>query len=179
MGLSTRIHKLEVVAAPIKAEQERRREARGFRENMLTLLKDHIEHVLSLSRYVHSDDLDEAEATKDIVELSMLYNATAFERFGADENDKFKATPEQLRDINREVARRINLRVFNHSETVEQYNKTEEQWKQARVDMEAGVDSAESEAAEYLRQLSKHYPRRQDAKRFYKIWEDYEHSKQT
>jgi outer membrane protein TolC len=159
------------VAAPIKAEQVRRREALEFRESMLALLKDHIEHVLSLSRYVHGDDLDEAEATKDIVELSMLYNATAFERFGIDENDKFKATPEQLRGINREVARRINLRFFNHGETVEQYDKTEEQWNQARANMEAGVDSAESEAAEYLRQLMKRYPRRRDAKRFYDMWE--------
>jgi hypothetical protein len=43
MGLSTRIHKLEVVAAPIKAEQDRRREAAEFRALIFKERKDFIE----------------------------------------------------------------------------------------------------------------------------------------
>jgi hypothetical protein len=69
MGLSTRIQKLEVVAAPIKAEQERRREAAKFRELILRERKDHIEAMLAGYRYVLGDDLDKEEQTKDIVEL--------------------------------------------------------------------------------------------------------------
>jgi hypothetical protein len=171
MGLSTRIQKLEVVAAPIKADQQRRREAREFRETILTLFKDHIEDLLSLSRYVHGDLPEEEEMIKDIVELSLLYSNAAMERFGVDENRYYKATPEQLSEVNREMAMRINLRIFGHHQTAEQFNEAEAQWRQARADREAGLPPAESEAAEYLRQLSKRYPRRRDAKRFYNMWD--------
>jgi hypothetical protein len=171
MGLSTRIQKLEVVAAPIKAEQERRREAAEFREMILAHLKDHIEDALSLSRYVHGDTLDEEEAIKDIVELSLLYHTQATDRFGTDEGSFYKATSEQLIEVNRDVARRINREYFGQHQTAEQYDETEERWKQARADRAAGVDSAESEAAEYLRQLFKRYPRKQGVKRYYDLWD--------
>jgi hypothetical protein len=171
MGLSTRIQKLEVVAAPIKAEQERRREAAEFRELIFRERKDFIEEMLTHYRYVLGDDLDEKEATKDIVEIELLYHDEATDRFGIDENRCYKATPEQLNEVSREVIFRFDRRIFGNYQTVEQFNKEQEQWKQARADMEAGVASAESEAAEYLRQIFKRYPRRQDAKRFYDIWE--------
>jgi hypothetical protein len=169
--LHSRLDKIEQQSAPIKAEQERKREAREKRERALALLKDPIEDSLSLSRYVHGDLPDEEEMIKDIVEMSIIYHHEATKRFGVDEGGKFKATPDQLKEISREAANRINLRFFTYSETVEQFNKTQEQWKQARADREAGVASADSEAAEYLRQLHKRHPRRRDAKRLYKLWE--------
>ena len=171
MGLSTRIQKLEVVAAPIKAEQERRREAAGFRELILRERKDFIEEMLTPYRYVLGDDLDEDETTKDIIEIDLLFPDKATDRFGIDENRCYKATPEQLNEVSREVILRFDRNIFGNYQTVEQFNKEQEQWKQVRADMEAGVDSAESEAAEYIRQLFKRYPRRQAAKRFYNIWE--------
>jgi GTP1/Obg family GTP-binding protein len=76
-----------------------------------------------------------------------------------------------LNEISREAVMRLDRRFFGNHQTVEQFNKEQEQWKQARADMEAGVSSAESEAAEYIRQLFKRYPRKQGVKRFYHIWE--------
>jgi hypothetical protein len=171
MGLSTRIRKLEVVAAPIKAEQERRREAAEFRELILRERKDFIEEMLAPYRYVFGDDLDEEETTKDILEIDLLYHDEATDRFGVDENRCYKATPEQLNEISREVILLFDRRFFGNHQTVEQFNKEQEQWKQVRSDMTAGAASADSEAAEYIRQLFKRYPRRRDAKRFYDIWE--------
>jgi 5'-deoxynucleotidase YfbR-like HD superfamily hydrolase len=171
MGLSTRIQKLEVVAAPIKAEQQRRREAAEFRELIFRERKDFIEEMLTPYRYVLGDGLDEKEATKDIVEIDLLFHDEATERFGINENRCYKATPEQLNEISREVIFRFDRRIFGNYQTVEKFNKEQEQWKQARADMEAGVDSAESEAAEYIRQLFKRYPRNLNAKRFYDIWD--------
>jgi hypothetical protein len=171
MGLSTRIHKLEVVAAPIKAEQERKRAAREYRELILNELKDLIETLLSNSRYVLGDALNEEEAIKDIVEMQLLFHTEATDRFGFDESEKYKATPEQLDELMRETGMRIDRRFFNNYQTVAQNEKEQEQWKQAKADMEAGVASAESEAAEYIRQLFKRYPRNPNAERFYHIWE--------
>ena len=171
MGLSTRIQKLEVVAAPIKAEQERKRENAKFRAEILIYLKDHIEDILSPSRYVHDADLDEEEATRDIIELNLLYHAEATGRFGADESGFYKATPEQLSEVNREMAMRINRHYFGCYETAEQFDKTQERWREARADLETGVASAESEAAEYLRQRHNRYPRKQSVERFYDIWD--------
>jgi hypothetical protein len=171
MGLSTRIQKLEVVAAPIKAEQERRRKAAEFRELIFRERKGFIQQVLDGYRYVLGDALDEEETMKDIIELDLTYHKQAVNRFGVDESNRFKATPEQLNDLTREILRPFNVRFYGNHQTVEQYDKTQEQWKQIRADMAAGVPSAESEAAEYLRQLFKRYPRRRDAKRFYDIWE--------
>jgi hypothetical protein len=171
MGLSTRIQKLEVVAAPIKAEQARKRENAEFRAEILNDLKDHIEDILSSSRYVHGADLDEAEVTKDIIELNLLYHAGATDRFGVDESRFYKATPEQLSEVNREMAMLINRHYFGCYETAEQFDKTQERWREARADMDNGVASSESEAAEYLRQRQKRYPRKQSVERFYDIWE--------
>jgi hypothetical protein len=171
MGLSTRIQKLEVMAAPIKAEQDRRREAAEFRELVLRERKDHIEAMLSGYRYVLGDDLNEEEQTKDIVELDLIYHTQATDRFGTDESGLYKATPEQLNEISREAVMRLDRRFFGNHQTIEQFNKEQEQWKQARADMAAGVSSAESEAAEYIRQLFKRYPRNPNAERFYHIWE--------
>jgi hypothetical protein len=171
MSLQQRIKKIEQQTAPMKAEQEHLRESRESRAAILAILKNRIEDALSLSRYVHGDVPDEEEGIKDIVELSLMYEREAAKRFGVDESNRFKATTEQLKEINREVAKRFNLRFFNYSQTVEQFDKTDEQWTQARADRAAGVDSAESEACEYLRQLVKRYPRNQNAKRFYLIWE--------
>jgi hypothetical protein len=170
MGLSTRIQKLEVVAAPIKAEQERRREAAEFRAEYIEQRKDHIEASLAPYRYVLGDDLDEEETTKDIIELDLLYHTRAADRFGVEEN-RYKATPEQLNDLNMTILRQFDSRFFGNYPTVEQFNKEQEQWRQVRADMAAGVDSANSEAAEYIRQLFRRYPRRRDAKRFYDIWD--------
>jgi hypothetical protein len=39
------------------------------------------------------------------------------------------------------------------------------------MDLAAGMASAESEAAEYIRQLFKRYPRKQNAQRFYDMWD--------
>jgi hypothetical protein len=171
MGLSARIQKLEVVAAPIKAEQERRRERRQLREEILSFLKDHIENSLVLSRYVHGADLDEQETIKDIVEMDLLFQHEAMSRYGIDENKHFNATNEQLAELTRETAMRLDRHFFNSYLTVEQNDKEQEQWRQARADMEAGLPSAESEAAEYIRQLFKRYPRKQNAERFFHIWD--------
>jgi hypothetical protein len=171
MALSTRVKKLEVVAAPIKAEQERRREAAEFRELILRERKDFIEEMLTPYRYVLGDDLNEEETTRDIIEIDLLYHDEATGRLGIDENRCYKATPEQLNEISREVILLFDSHFYGNHQTVEQFNKEQEQWKQVRADMAAGVASAESEAAEYIRQLFKRYPRRQDAKRFYDIWD--------
>jgi hypothetical protein len=171
MGLSTRVQKLEVVAAPIKAELARKRENAEFRADILNHLKDHIEDILSSSRYVHGADLDEEEATKDIIELNLLYHAEALDRFGVGESGFYKATPEQLSEVNREMAMRINRHYFGCYETAEQFDKTQERWREARADMESGLPSAESETAEYLRQRHKCYPRKLNAERFYNIWD--------
>lgn len=171
MGLSTRIQRLEVVAAPIKAEQERRREAAEFRELILRERKDHIEAMLAPYRYVLGDDLDEEEATKDVIEIDLLFHDEATDRFGVGEDRRYIATPEQLNEISREVILRFDRQIFGNYQTVEQFNKEQEQWNQARADMAAGVASADSEAAGYIRQLFKRYPRRRNAKRFYNIWE--------
>jgi hypothetical protein len=171
MGLSIRIQKLEVVAVPIKAEQARKRENAELRAEILNHLKDHIEDILSSSRYVHGANLDEAEVTKDIIELNLLYHAEAMDRFGVDESGFYKATAEQLSEVNRQMAMLINRDYFGCYESAEQFDKTQERWGQARADMAAGVDSAESEAAEYLRQRHRRYPRKQNVQRFYDIWE--------
>jgi len=171
MGLSRRIQKLEVVAAPIKAEQERRREAAEFLALILRERKDFIETALAGYRYVLGDALDEAETIKDIIELDLLFHTQATERFGVGEDKFYKATPEQLNEMNVGICRRFDERYFGNYQTVEKYNKEQEQWKQAKADMAAGVDSAESEAAEYIRQLFKRYPRKPNAERFYHIWE--------
>lgn len=177
--LQGRIRLIEQQAAPIKAEQERRRKAAEFRELIFRERKDRIEASLAGYRYVLGDTLNEEETTKDIIEIDISYNKQAMSRFGVDEGNYFKATPEQLNDLSREILRAFNVRFYGNHQTVEQFNKTQEQWKQARADMAAGVASAESEAAEYLRQLFKRYPRRRDAKRFYNIWGGYEHTKQA
>ena len=78
---------------------------------------------------------------------------------------------ELLNDLAREILRAFNVRFYGNHQTVEQFDKTQDQWKQAKADMEGGVPSAMSEAAEHLRQLFKRYPRRRDTKRFYNIWE--------
>jgi predicted ribosome quality control (RQC) complex YloA/Tae2 family protein len=158
MGLITRIQKLEVVAAPIKAEQARKRQNAELRAEILNHLKDHIEDILSSSRYVHGADLDEPEVTKDIIELNLLFHAEAMDRFGVDESGSYKATPEQLSEVNREMAMLMNRDYFGCYETAEQFDKTQERWIQARTDMENGVDSAQSKAAEYLRQRRRRYP---------------------
>lgn len=120
---------------------------------------------------MHGADLDEQETTKDIVEMDLLYQHEAMSRFGIDENEHFNATTEQLAELSRETAMRIDRHFFNTYLTVEQNDKEQEQWRQARADMEAGLASAESEAAEYLRQLFKRYPRKPNAERFYTIWD--------
>ncbi|MFP5260888.1 MAG: hypothetical protein ACLGJB_03155 [Blastocatellia bacterium] len=171
MGLSTRIHKLEIVAAPIKAEQARKRENAEFRELIFRERKDFIEEMLTPYRYVIGDDLNEEETTKDIIEIDLLFHEEATDRFGIDENRVYKATPEQLNEVSREVIFRFDRRIFGNYQTAEKFNKEQEQWKQARADMEAGIDSAESEAAEYIRELFKRYPRKQGAERFYDIWD--------
>jgi hypothetical protein len=155
----------------MKAEQDRRRKAAEFREMIFRERKDRIEASLAGYRYVLCDGLDEEETTKDIIEVDISYHKQAMSRFGVDDGNHFKATPEQLNDLTKEILKAFNVRFYGNHQTAEQYDKTQDQWKQARADMEAGVDSAESEAAEYLRQLFKRYPRRRDAKRFYKIWD--------
>jgi hypothetical protein len=171
MGLSTRIYKLEVVAAPIKAEQNRRREATEFRELIFKERKDFIEEMLTPYRYVLGDALDEEETTKDVIEIDLLFHAEATDRFGTDESGLYKAMPEQLNEISREAVMRLDRRFFGNHQTIEQFNKEQEQWKQAKADMEAGVASTDSEAAEYIRRLFKRYPRKPNAERFYHIWE--------
>ncbi|MFP5260808.1 MAG: hypothetical protein ACLGJB_02745 [Blastocatellia bacterium] len=171
MGLSTRIQKLEVVAAPIKAEQARKRENAEFRELIFRERKDFIEEMLTPYRYVLGDDLNEEETTKDIIEIDLLFHEEAADRFGIDENRVYKATPEQLNEVSREVILRFDRHISGNYQTVEKFDKEQEQWKQARADMEAGVDSTESEAAEYIRQLFRRYPRKPNAERFYDIWD--------
>jgi hypothetical protein len=100
-----------------------------------------------------------------------MYQGEAMKRFGVDEDNKFNATPEQMREINRDVAQEFNRRFYNHRQTPEEFDKADEQWNQARADRAAGIDSAESEAAEYLRQLFKRYPRNKNARRFYRLWD--------
>ena len=171
MGLSTRIQKLEVVAAPIKAEQQRRREAAEFLALILRERKDFIQQVLDGYRYVLGDALDEEETMKDIIELDLLFHTQAAKRFGVGEDKFYKATAEQLNEMNVGIYRRFDERFFGNYQTVEKYNKEQEQWKQAKADMAAGVPSAESEAAEYIRQLFKRYPRKQGVKRYYDLWD--------
>lgn len=43
--------------------------------------------------------------------------------------------------------------------------------RQAKTDMDAGLASAESEAAEEIRLLCRRYPRNMNAERFYEIWD--------
>jgi hypothetical protein len=171
MGLSTRIQKLEVVAAPIKAEQERRRANQELREEIFKSMRGIIDELLPSNRYVLGDDMDEGEFTKDIIEVELLYHDEARERFGIGEDGQYIATPEQLKELHLETIRRFDRHFFGNYQTVEQFNKEQEQWKQVRADMAAGVPSAGSEAAEYIRQLLKRYPRKQYAERFYDIWE--------
>ena len=171
MRLGARIEKLEEVAAPIKAEQQRRRENQQLRTEILRERKDIIEEVLAGYRYVFGDSLDEDETTKDIIEIDLLYHSQATDRFGIDENRYYKATPEQLGEISQEVTMLFDRHFFGNHQTVEQHKKEQEQWKQAKADMAAGVATAESEAAEYIRQLFKRYPRKPNAERFYSFWE--------
>jgi hypothetical protein len=171
MRLVARIQKLEVVAAPIKAEQQRRRENRRLREEIFKALKDHIENLLALYRYVFGDDLNEEEKAKDIIEMDLLFEHEAGERFGVDEKGFFKATQEQLQEVSREVTMRSDRHLYGNDQTAEEFDKEQEQWNRVREDMAAGVASADSEAAEYIRQLFKRYPRRMDAERFYDIWD--------
>lgn len=171
MSLSVRIQKLEVVAAPIKAEQDRKRENRELREWIFREWKDYIDDMLAGYRYVLGDDLDEEEITKDIIEHNLLYHAEATERFDTDESDKYKATQEQLNELSQELARRFDNHFYGNYQTVGHQKKEIEQWRQIRADMVAGVASAESEAAEYIRQLFKRYPRKASAERFYNMWD--------
>ena len=171
MRLGVRIEKLEVVAAPIKAEQERRRENQQLRTEILRERKDVIQELLEGYRYVFGDSLDEDETTKDIIELDLLYHTQATDRFGIDESGFYKATPEQLSEMCQEVTMRFDRHFFGNHQTVEQHKKEQEQWKQAKADLAAGVATAESEAAEYIRQLFKRYPRKPNAGRFYSFWE--------
>ena len=171
MRLEARIEKLEVVAAPIRAEQERRRKNKELREEIFRVMKDHIESNLALYRYVFGDDLNEEEWAKDLIEIDALYHHEATERFGADERGFYKATEEQLEQASREVGMRFDRHFYGNFETAEQFDKEQEQWNQVREDQAAGVASAESVAAEYIRQLFKRYPRRQSAERFYDIWD--------
>src|ERR1044072_3774543 len=108
MSLGTRIEKLEIAAAPIKAEQQRRRKNRELREAIFKEMQAEIQNFLAGYRYVLGNDLDEEETTKDIVEISLMYQAGAMERFGVDENGFFKATPEQLNELQREILRRFD-----------------------------------------------------------------------
>ena len=171
MRLGARIEKLEVVAAPIKAEQERRRDNQKLREMIFKEEKELIETQLALYKYVFGDELNEEEKTKDIIELHFLIHHEAGDRFGTDENGFYKATTEQLNEINREVIMRFDRHFYGIYQTVEQYTKEQEQWNRVREDMAAGVATAESEAAEYIRQLFKRYPRKPNARRFYGFWE--------
>lgn len=171
MRLDARIQKLEVVAAPIKAEQQRKRENRRLREEIFKALKDHIENLLALYRYVFGDDLNEEEKAKDIIEMDLLFEHEAGERFGVDEKGIFKATQEQLQEVSREVTMRSDRHLYGNDQTAEEFDKEQEQWNRVREDMAAGVASAESEAAEYIRQLFKRYPRKPHAERFYDIWD--------
>jgi len=171
MSLGARIQKLEVVAAPIKADQERRRKNRELRELIFSERKDYIEGVLAPSKYALGADLNEEETIKDIIEIDLLYHHEATERFGTDEDGNYKATLEQLNEIMRETALRVDRHFYGNYKTVEQHEEEQERWKQARADMESGVASAESEAAEYIRRLFKRHPRKRDAERFYDLWD--------
>jgi prefoldin subunit 5 len=169
--LHSRLDRIEQQSAPMKAEQERLRAARRCRAQALEVLKDRIDHILSLSRYVHGELEYEDELIKDIVEINIMFQVSAKQRYGIDEANKFNATPDQLKAVHREAAARIDQRFYNYPKTIEEFDKTNAQWTRAREDMESGIDSAESEAAEYLRQFSKRYPRNKNTKRFYEIWE--------
>jgi hypothetical protein len=171
MRLGARIQKLEVVAAPIKAEQQRKRENQRLRQEILAAMNDHIEQVLAGYRYVLGDDLNEEETIKDIVEMDLLFHHEANSRFGADEKGFYKATPEQLNEVAQEVTMRLDREIYRNYQTAEQHLKEQEQWRKTREDMAAGVASAESEAAEYIRRLFKQYPRNLNAQRFYDIWD--------
>jgi hypothetical protein len=171
MGLCTRIQKLEVVAAPIKAEQQRRRENREMRETLFKGLQTDIQNCLAGYRYVLGDDLDEGDITKDVIEMNLLYEAEATERFSVDEGGFYKATPVQLNDLQQELLREFDAHFYGNHQTIEQQKREKAQWDQVRADIAAGVPSAESEAAEYLRQIFKRYPRKLNAERFYDIWE--------
>ena len=171
MSLGARIQKLEAVTIPLKAEMERKRAAREYREYILNELKDFTENSLVLSRYVLGDTFDEEEARKDTVETQLLYHTEATDRFGVNEDNSYKATLEQLDELTQEIAMLIDRHFFNCHQTVEQYKKTQAQWRQARTDMDAGLPSAESEAAEEIRLLCRRYPRNMNAERFYEIWD--------
>ena len=171
MRLDARIQKLEVVAAPIRAEQQRKRENKELREMIFREQKDLIQELLAGYRYVLGDELDEDETTKDIIEIHLLFHSEAADRFDVDEGGFYKATPEQLEEVNRQVIREYDAHIFGNHQTDEQFNKEQEQWKQVRADMAGGVPSSDSEAAEYIRQLFRRYPRRENAERFYSIWD--------
>ena len=171
MSLSSRLQKVEKWAAPIKAEQERKRKNAEVRAEIFKALESRIQESLAGYRYVLGDGLNEEETTKDIVELDILYHGEATDRFGTDEKGFYKATPEQLNELCQELTMRFDRDFFGNHQTVEQHKKEQEQWRQVRADMEAGVASAESEAAEYIRQLYKRYPRKANAERFYNIWD--------
>jgi len=108
MSLGARIQKLEAVTIPLKAEMERKRVAREYREYILNELKDFTENSLVLSRYVLSDTFDEEEARKDTVETQLLYHTEATDRFGVNEDNSYKATPEQLDELTQEIAMLID-----------------------------------------------------------------------
>jgi hypothetical protein len=171
MRLGARIQKLEEVAAPIKAEQERKRENQRLRVELFKAAQGMFEDLLPVYRYILGDDYDEEELKKDIVEINVLYHQEAMERYGADERGYYKATDEQLKEAHRDVIMRFDRQIFGNYQTVEQHDKEQEQWAKVRADMAAGVESAESEAAGYIRQLFKRYPRRVGAERFYAIWD--------
>jgi DNA-binding transcriptional regulator YbjK len=65
----------------------------------------------------------------------------------------------------------IDRHYYGCYETVEQFCKVQELWKQAITDRENGVDSSDSEAAERLRQRYKQYHRKTDAKPLFAIWD--------
>jgi len=171
MNLDRRIQKLEVLASPIKAEQESIRENQQLRIEILRERKTMVEEMLPQYKYVHGDELDEDETTKDIIEIDLLYHSEATKQFGTDERGYYKATPDQLKEITLQVVRLFDRHFFRNHQTVEQQQKEQEQWKQAKEDMAASVPTAESEAAEYIRQLYKRYPRNPNAERFYNIWD--------
>src|ERR1051325_4460126 len=123
--LHSRLDRIQQQSAPLKAEQERLREARKCRARGLEVLKDHIEDRLSLGRYVHGEIQDEEETIKDIVELSVMYQGEAVKRYGLDEDNKFNATPEQLKEVSRDAARRIDKRFFGHALTDEEFDKVD------------------------------------------------------
>jgi hypothetical protein len=171
MRFEARIQKLEMAAAPIKAEQQRMLKNKQLREMIFRDRKDYIESQLALCRYVFGADLDEEEWTKDIIEIDALYHHEATERFGADERGFYKATEEQLEEVSREVGMRFDRHFYGIFETAEQFKEEQQRWKRVREDLEGGVASAVSEAAEHIRQHFGRYPRRLNAKRFLSVWD--------